>query len=286
MLGHNKNGSCELAFSYFRKIVLISTIIILLAAKIPSPTFSSLLFLYAHGQSANGARDINAKPGIDLNGPYWDKDHIPVYVIPDNNTQGQSQKYLSMVHNAIGEMSDNLKNASGNRNTWNFDTKEAPKDIIDDVNNENIDKLPKGAIYIKLSSNPSDPDCQHGVEGDSRMGKDKAFTKICTANTQDSPIYDTIQHEVGHDLGLGHSNMPGDEMCSSDTLAGANNFDFLTCPGNNPDTKLSKLDYAGILSIYGKKGFDGGNPNFGPTRYEYGMPIDTDNPTFIQQSTG
>ena len=34
-----------------------------------------------------------------------------------------------MVHNAIGEMSDNLKNASGNRNTWNFDTKEVSEKI-------------------------------------------------------------------------------------------------------------------------------------------------------------
>ena len=75
-------------------------------------------------------------------------------------------------------------------------------------------------------------------------------------------------------------------MCSSDSLPGSK-FEFETCPGGHdlpPDqTPISNLDTAGIITIYGKKGFNGGNPNLASSRYEFGMPIDTDNPDFPNQ---
>jgi hypothetical protein len=87
-------------------------------------------------------------------------------------------------------------------------------------------------------------------------------------------------------LGLGHSNIPNDPMCSDDNTGGNGNFRFWTCLPSQQQglgNPLSDPDYAALLKIYGKDGFGGPHPilNQGD-RYEFGDPVPTYNQALSQ----
>lgn len=84
--------------------------------------------------------------------------------------------------------------------------------------------------------------------------------RICTRDSSNNPypsdvIFSTSQHEGLHALGIGHSNIAGDPLCSSEQVVNVNvkTCDDKTAP--NFDTQqLSDYNIASLIWKYGKNG--------------------------------
>jgi hypothetical protein len=83
----------------------------------------------------------------------------------------------------------------------------------------------------------------------------KIFTASGTNRLPPESIYNTVLHEFGHTLGLGHAHIPGEDlMCSVDEE------EEMTCPTlPSDDLRPSVLNVKALLFIYGTDGFGGFN---------------------------
>ena len=130
------------------------------------------------------------------------------------------------------------------------------------------------AIFVSLDGDKNSQGCKDGDLGLTNPSYNSGFIRICTADKNGNPlpaddIYGTIQHEISHAFGIGHSNIPGELMCSAE-------FYGETCPANlSPDNaKSDNFMFATMFKMCGTNGFQGCGQNaFSGSRYEVGETV-------------
>ena len=221
---------------------------------------------------------------IELSLEEWITDNINVYILINADTQEQSKKYTDVAVQAVKTWSDILKNTSGNMDAWNFNI----ETFVGYLDQLNIDS--SNTIIIELIG---------GMECGNFLGlappapddllKPVTSTVLTSCNIEGEieeltmeTVYNSVLHEFGHNLGLGHAwNINQDLMCSTDY--DAKGYAINTCDEFPDDSfKLipSEDDINAILYKYGKDGFKQPNRDlkqlgFRPI-YISGTPVDMD----------
>jgi hypothetical protein len=187
---------------------------------------------------------------IDLMGVAWDHDNLTVYI---SLQKGVASSYKDEAITALTDWSSALKAKSGNSGAFNFVvvdqplSKKRPADITITV------KKSTGAVLgsaLVTSSGGIIQEVKITLAAYNAMGQPLGLEDFRTI----------ARHELGHALGLGHSNDDG--TVPLDLMAPT--FDF---KGVNYDIYPSKLDLDAVIYIYGTDGFGGTNLSPIPSSY-------------------
>lgn len=180
----------------------------------------------------------------------WDHDPVTVYI---SLQKGVDASYGSMVEAAFNDWGSALKTASGNADAFDFTfltdkpSKKNPPDVSVTVR--------KNTGMILGSASVSS---RGGVISNVKVTL-TAYNAIGLP-LGESDFRSIARHEIGHALGLGHSNDDGAEPL--DLMAPS--FDFV---GVNYDIYPSALNIDALLYIYGSDGFGGANTSPIPASY-------------------
>ena len=185
----------------------------------------------------------------NLLGAAWDHDPVTVYI---SLQKGVDTSYQNHVETAFSDWSNALKTAS---EPEGFDfifltekpSKKNPADITVTVRKNTGIVL--GSAMVS-SSGGTIKSVKITLAAYNAMG----------LPLQESDFRTIARHEIGHALGLGHSNDDGQEPL--DLMSPS--FDFV---GVNYDIYPSELNISATLSIYGNDGF--GTPNTSPIPPSY-----------------
>jgi len=198
---------------------------------------------------------VRASPGtIELIGKEWNHDPLKVYIA----ASPAFRKYVDHVKIALNDWSSALESASG-KTVDNSEIGVSAADnifdfvIVDSPRDADIVIHIRGGAYAGVLGITIFLD----VDGDGFFDKVVITVKVGPgAGPED--FRNVVRHEIGHALGLGHSDDPSDLMYPT--------YDAST---TNIDVLPSSLDIGALLTIYGNDGFGGENlsPAQIPTSY-------------------
>jgi hypothetical protein len=187
---------------------------------------------------------------IELLGVAWDHDNLTVYI---SLQKGVDPSYIDEVKIALNDWSTALKDKSENSNAFNFTVLEKP-----------LSKKRPADITINVRKNTGTVLGSTSITSSGGIIKEVKIT-LAAYNALGLPLgredFRTIaRHELGHAIGLGHSNDNGIEPL--DLMAPT--YDFV---GVGKDIIPSDLDLSAVLYIYGSDGFGGTNLSPIPPSY-------------------
>jgi hypothetical protein len=176
---------------------------------------------------------------LDLQGPTWDNSIINILITPPSNESWWKPSYLNATLHAISEWNEAIANFAANHSDFAYlsQVRIAPQ-VSNSSTNTDVD------AYLSWIQQFGNVTCEAGL---SRI----AYTSgIITNNSitisaidcrgnvlSEADSQNVVLHELGHGLGLGHSNYTGDLMYYAYTL-------------NSPVRAISTLDLYGVATVF------------------------------------
>ncbi len=210
-----------------RKVIVASTIMLLLLFPIAT---------------------VRATPGtIQLIGKEWDHDNLKVYI----KVSPKLQDYISDVLVALNDWSTALEGASENT----VDNSEIGGEVDGIFDFQLVDSSREADIVITLHRGTFAGVLGMAIlqdkDNDGYFDKVKISVTVGSGVATREQVRNVLRHELGHGLGLGHSDDPGDLM-----------YPTYDASSVNVDVLPSSLDVNALLHIYYNDGF--GLPNLPP----------------------
>ena len=196
-------------------------------------------FFVLESNSGVWAQNSNAY-SLQLQGPVWDHTTLRALVITADNESWWSNTDLKTAVRAIGQWNDAITAFAANYSEFSYLSNLNIQTSISNISKSGFD------IYVKWTESPlSNTTDELGV---SQISADYRSTIInCTVNLaahtnhgdslNEVDLQDVALHELGHSLGLGHSNNTGDLMYAYYTI------------GSGPKD-VSTLDAYGVATLF------------------------------------
>ncbi|MFC2034019.1 matrixin family metalloprotease [Chloroflexota bacterium] len=170
---------------------------------------------------------------IDYIGIEWDHDPLTVYVRTPSSLQG-SQDYIDGVETALNDWCVELQNATGSDD---FQFNSAASSRAADITVSIHPGAYKGVLGITLPRDKDRDGYFDSVKINLKVGSDVGL----------EDFRNVMRHELGHALGLGHTQVPGDLM-----------YPYYN-PNVNYEVLPSALDIDALINLYMDDGFGGSN---------------------------
>ena len=205
--------------------------------------FLLLSCIFLVGSVSSGLTVVQAQDtySMQLQGFAWNHSTLSALVVTAENESWWNQDYINDTLRAIGQWNDALRDFAGNYSDFSYLSNVAVRWDVSNVTLRGYD------LYFNWTeaslSNSSDEVglAKTYVNSDSSILNCSISLAVHT-NQGDSLRHVDMQnialHELGHGLGLGHSNYTGDLMYSLYTL------------GGSPED-VSTLDAYGVATVFG-----------------------------------
>ena len=228
----------------------------------------------------------------------WIQKTLNIYVVAlDDYSTG----FIDTAESAVGELSDSLRESTGNYEAWDFrlirseSVYKNPRIISDYSPNIMIILQNQNCVreYGKQFGNA-------GLTDPFGIGKILNFRYLINIHTGDDcnfsqsmtvgeTVYKYTIHEMIHGLGIKHAwNEKGDLMCSGEPISGKQVWTCLNEDGSHADDNYkddndpSEFDLRAIRFIYGDDGFELPNPDIQTGEPYYCDPLPCER--FVKQS--
>ena len=185
------------------------------------------------GQSAD-------KYSVDLQGFVWDHSKITALLVTPNGESWWNPSDLNPTLRAIGQWNEAITTFSSNYSENSYLSSLRIQPTVSNVSQPGFD------LYVSWAEFPLNNSTNEiGVSQifpNSHRGIVKCTTTLATHQSHGNSfnevdLQNTALHELGHDLGLGHSNYTGDLMYYLYTLG-------------SPGEDVSTLDVYGVASLF------------------------------------
>ena len=205
-----------------------------LVAILISALFSASLALPAQGQTTNNYL-------IDIQGSAWDHAVLSALIVTPDNESWWNPLFLNSTLRAIGQWNDAISDFALNYSDYSFLSSVKIRPVISNVSQSNFD------IYINWAQLPLNNSSEIiGLAQTLENGRKTVVNSTIHLATQTShgnavnegDAQNIALHELGHSLGLGHSNYTGDLMYPMYELRGE-------------EESVSTLDVYGVAVIFG-----------------------------------
>lgn len=211
-----------------RKFLALSIVLILLLP----------LFLLSQDLAVNGQNDNN--PTVELGQSVWNHAQLRALLIPPDNASWWNPSYLNDTLRAIGEWNDALSYFAANYSAYSYLSSVNIQGSVSDQ------MLPNFDINVNWTENAAGNNAYDigltTTHSDNRHIKTLVTITLGTRTIEGNTFGDTdaqniALHELGHTLGLGHSNYTGDVMYPV--------YNILS-----PQSLVSTLDGYGISALF------------------------------------
>ena len=205
-----------------------------LIAILISALFSASLALPAQGQTTDHYL-------INIRGSAWDHSVLNALIVTPDNESWWNPLFLNSTLRAIGQWNDAISDFALNYSDYSYLSSVKIRPVISNVSQSNFD------IYINWEqfplSNSSEIIGLAQTFENSRKTVVNSTLNLVTHTSHGDAInvgdaQNIALHELGHSLGLGHSNYTGDLMYPVYALRGG-------------DESVSTLDVYGVAVIFG-----------------------------------
>jgi len=205
-----------------------------LVAILISALFSASLALPAQGQTTNNYL-------LDIRGSTWDHAVLNALIVTPDNESWWNPLFLNSTIRAIGQWNDAISDFALNYSDYSYLSSVQIQPVIANVSQSNFD------IYINWEqftlSNASEIIGLAQTFENSRKTVVNSTINLATHTSHGDAINEGAAqnialHELGHSLGLGHSNYTGDLMYPMYALRGGEQL-------------VSTLDMYGVATVFG-----------------------------------
>ena len=205
-----------------------------LVAILISALFSASLALPVQGQTTNNYL-------LDIRGSAWDHAVLSALIVTPDNESWWNPLFLNSTLRAIGQWNDAISDFALNYSDYSYLSSVKIQRVISNVSQSNFD------IYIYWAqftlSNASEIIGLAQTFENSRKTVVNSTINLATHTSHGDAINEgdaqnIALHELGHGLGLGHSNYTGDLMYPMYALRGG-------------EDSVSTLDMYGVAVIFG-----------------------------------
>jgi hypothetical protein len=196
----------------------------------------SLVFAFSF-VSCNGVRG-QEDSSLQLQGFVWNRLTLNALLVTADNESWWNPDYLNTTLRAIGQWNDAIKAFSANYSDFSYLSNLKIQPIISNTTQPGFD------IYINWTGSPLSKTDEVGL---SQISANFGTIINCTTNLathtnhgealKEEDMQNIALHELGHSLGLGHSNYTGDLMYSVYTI------------GYAPED-VSTLDVYGVATLF------------------------------------
>ena len=196
----------------------------------------SLVFAFSF-VSSNGVRG-QEDSSLQLQGFVWNRLTLNALLVTADNESWWNPDYLNTTLRAIGQWNDAIKAFSANYSDFSYLANLKIQPSVSNITQPGFD------IYINWTASPLSKTDEVGL---SQISADFGTIINCTTNLATHTNHgealnqedrqNIALHELGHSLGLGHSNYTGDLMYSVYTI------------GSAPED-VSTLDVYGVATLF------------------------------------